>query len=81
MRPAHLLVSGAYGTMPSIPCSLSFWEKGLRLGGVAGRNVTALDRRGRICLSLGNGRSALPPRAAVRAGAVSRRGQFRVCGG
>ena len=53
MKPAQLLVSEAYGTMPSIACSLSLWEKGLRPGGAAGRDVTALDRRGRICLSLG----------------------------
>src|SRR5215510_16473841 len=81
MKPAQLLVSGAYGAMPSIAYSLSLWEKGLRPGDVAGRDVTALDRRGRICLSLGNGRSTLPPRAAARAGAVSRLGQFRVRGG
>lgn len=77
MAPTQLLVSGAYGTMPPIYLP----SRATLLGGATGREVTALDRRGRICLSLGNGRSALPARAAARAGAVSRLGQFRVRGG
>ncbi len=77
MTPAQLLVSGAYGSMPPIYLP----SRATLLGGAAGRDVTSLDRRGRICLSLGNGRSALPTRAAARAGAVSHLGQFRVRGG
>src|SRR2546428_9500905 len=39
-----------------------------------GRDVTAMDHRDSIGLSMGKGRTDLPARAASRAGAVSRLG-------
>jgi len=41
MTPTQLLGSGAYGTMSPICCSCSRGERGLRPGGVAGRDVTS----------------------------------------